>query len=71
MMKMKEFRNLADDELLKKEKDFKKELFEASYERQMGRVEKPARFGLLRRNIAKILTILNERKIKTDGTKNK
>ena len=70
-MKIKDFRDLSDDELLKKEKDFKKELFEASYERQMGRAEKPARFGSLRRNIARILTILNERKIKTDGTKNK
>ena len=71
MMKIKEFKNLSEDELLKKEKEFKKELFEASYQRQMGRAEKPAQFSLLRRNIARILTILNERKTKTDGTKNK
>jgi len=31
--------------------------------RQMGRVEKPASFRNLRRDIARILTVLNERRI--------
>ena len=69
-MKIKELRNLTDDELLNKEMEFKKDLFHLNFERQMRRSEKPARFGIIRRDIAKILTILNERKIKADGTKN-
>ena len=69
-MKIKELRNLTDDELLNKEKEFKKNMFQLNFERQMGRSEKPSRFGMIRRDIAKILTILNERKIKTNGTKN-
>ena len=68
-MDTKELRNLNDDELLKKEKDLKKELFDLNYERQMGRVEKPAQFGAIRRTIARILTILNEREKQSHGTK--
>ena len=71
MMKIKDFRNLSDEELLTKEKEFKKEIFEANFQREMGRAEKPARFKMLRHNIARISTILNERKTKLDGTKNK
>ncbi len=61
-MKIKEFKNLSEDELIAKEKQFKKELFDLSNQRQLGRVEKPANFRNLRRGIAKILTVLNERK---------
>ena len=69
-MDIKELRNLSDEELLKKERDLKKELFELNYERQMGRVEKPAQFGAIRRTIARILTLLNEREKQSHGTKN-
>jgi len=62
-MKIKEFNNLSEDELIAKEKDFKKELFDMESHRQMGRVEKPASFRNLRRDIARILTVLKERKV--------
>ena len=62
-MKMKEFTNLSEDDLVKKEKQFKKDLFDLESQRQMGRVEKPANFRNLRRDIARILTVLNERKL--------
>ena len=61
-MKIKEFSNLDKDELIAKEKQLKKELFEMESHRQMGRVEKPASFRNLRRDIARILTVLKERK---------
>jgi len=61
-MKMKDFVNLTEDDLITKEKDLKKELFEMESHRQMGRVEKPASFRNLRRDIARILTVLKERK---------
>ena len=62
-MKIKELTNLTEDELITKEKELKKDLFDMESHRQMGRVEKPASFRNLRRDIARILTILNERKV--------
>ena len=61
-MKMKDFSNLTEDDLITKEKQLKKDLFDMESHRQMGRVEKPASFRNLRRDIARILTILNGRR---------
>ncbi len=60
-MKAKEIRELGSEELKGKEKSLKKELFELKYQRKIGRVEKPSRFKVIRRDIAKISTIINER----------
>ena len=62
-MKMKDFSNLTEDDLITKEKQLKKDLFDMESHRQMGRVEKPASFRNLRRDIARILTVLKERRI--------
>ncbi len=67
-MKTKEFKNLTDEDLQAKEKEIKKQLFELESQRHMGRVEKPANFRNLRRDVARILTLLNERK--NNGKKN-
>ncbi len=67
-MKVQELQNLSLDELVQKEKTLKKELFELNYQRKLGQVEKPGRFRLIRRTIARISTILKEREI--HGTKN-
>ncbi|HSA31409.1 MAG TPA: 50S ribosomal protein L29 [Candidatus Omnitrophota bacterium] len=61
-MKSKELRDLNTADLLQKEKSLKKELFDMRYQRKVGRVEKPARFKAIRKDIARILTVLNERK---------
>jgi large subunit ribosomal protein L29 len=61
-MKIKELSDLTEDELISKEKQLKKDLFDMESHRQMGRVEKPASFRNLRRDVARILTVLNERK---------
>ena len=66
-MKTKELRELGPEDLKTKEKALKKELFELKYQRKIGRVEKPSRFKLIRRDIAKISTIINERE--KDGSK--
>ena len=63
-MKVKELRELNSNELVQKERAFKKELFDLNYQRKLGTVEKNARFRLLRRDIARILTILRERETK-------
>ena len=62
MTKIKELREVAPEDLKAKEKALKKELFELKYQRKIGgRAEKPHRFRLIRRDIAKIMTVTNER----------
>ena len=63
-MKAKDFRALDTTDLVQKEKNFKKELFDLNYQRKFGKVEKPSQFGLFKRDIARIKTILTERKSK-------
>jgi large subunit ribosomal protein L29 len=60
-MKIKEMKSLSPEDLRNKEGSLKKELFEMNYLRKVGRVDKPSRFKSIRREIARILTILNER----------
>ncbi len=66
-MKIKELKELSAEDLVQKEKTLKKEVFELNFQRKYARVEKPGRFRTIRRTIARIKTILNERK--DDGTK--
>ncbi len=61
-MKTKELRNLNKEELLQKEKALKEELFNLNLQRYGGRVDKPHMFSLLKRDIARIKTILREKK---------
>ena len=68
-MKAEDIRQLGADDLIQKERDLKKELFELRYQRKVGRVEKPARFKAIKQDIARILTILNERE--NDGNARK
>ncbi len=63
-MKIQELRNLSREELLNKEQELKGELFKLNLERYGGRVEKPHRFSLVRKDIARIKTILNEKREK-------
>ena len=58
--KAKELVNLSKDELLEKEKGLKDKLFKLNLERYSGRVEKPHKFSLIKREIARIETILNK-----------
>lgn len=67
-MKVSEFRALSSEELLQKEKTFKKDLFELNYQRKLGAVEKPSRFKALKKDIARILTILKERETENAGS---
>lgn len=58
-MKIEELRSLSKEELLQKEKALKEELFKLNLQRYGGRVEKPHMFSLIRKDIARINTILN------------
>ncbi len=63
-MKIQELPNLSKEELLQKEKDLRVELFKLNLQRYAGRVEKPHMFSLLKKDIARINTILNKKKEK-------
>lgn len=62
-MKPGKLRELSSEELVQKEKVFKKELFDLNFQRKMGNVEKPNRFRMVKRDIARIFTILREREL--------
>lgn len=66
-MKIQELRNLSVEELVQKEKTLKEELFKLNLGRFTGRVDKPHMFSLVKKEIAWIKTILNERKEKKNG----
>ncbi len=61
-MKIAELRALSKTELLEKEKSLKEELFKLNLQRYGGRVEKPHMFSEIKRAIARIQTLLNEKK---------
>lgn len=63
-MDAKKFRDMSSEELKQKEKAFKKELFDLNYHRNMGTVEKPSRFKAVKRDIARVKTVLRERDLK-------
>ena len=61
-MKAKELRNLSKEELIQKVKALKEELYNLNAQRYAGRVDKPHMFSLHKRDIARINTILQEKK---------
>jgi len=63
-MKPQELRNLEKAELLEKEKSLYAELAKLNGQRYTGSVEKPHKFALIKRDIARIRTILNQKKDK-------
>ena len=67
-MNYKDLKEFSDIELADKEKKLKQELFDLNNQRQLGRVEKPSSFRSIKKDIARILTVLSERK--THGKKN-
>jgi large subunit ribosomal protein L29 len=59
-VKAKELRSLSKEELLQKEKQLKEELAKLNTQRYSARVEKPHLFSLIRKDIARIQTVLRE-----------
>ena len=63
MTKMEELRKLSTEDLNKKIKENKEELFNLRFSRATGNLEKPARLRELRREVAKMKTIIREREL--------
>jgi len=62
MLKASDLRNLSRQELEDKITALKKSLFEMVSQKETGRIEKPSAIKETRRDIARILTVLNEMK---------
>ena len=60
-MKAKELRKLSDAELLKKHNELQEDLFKLRFKHGIRRLENPAKLGLLKKDIARIKTILAEK----------
>lgn len=60
-MKIAEIINLTEEELKQKLRTLKEELFNLNIQRKMGRVEKPHMIGKLRKDVARIKTVLKEK----------
>ena len=62
-MKAKELRDLKSEELIVKLNDFKSELFSLRFQLATGQLEKTARIKMVKKDIARVKTILAERKL--------
>lgn len=60
-MKAKELKKLPDADLLKMYNELLEDLFKLRFKHGIRRLENPAKLGLLRRDIARIKTILAEK----------
>lgn len=58
-MKITELKNMTREELLQKESSLRQELFKLNQQRYSGRVDKPHMFKIIRKDIARIQTLLN------------
>ena len=62
-MKIEDLRKLSDEELNKKIFDTKEELFTKRMQQANGTLEKPVELRTLRRDVARMKTILKEREL--------
>ena len=60
-MKIKEIIEMSTDELLTKKRDLRQESLHLRLQQQSGQLEQPSRLRLLRRDVARIETVLSKR----------
>ena len=62
-MEIKEIRNLSTEEIIKKIENNKEELFNLRFSQATGNLEKPSRIRELRKEVARMKTIIREREL--------
>lgn len=60
-MKARELRELSEEELLNKEKELADQLFKLRFQHTLGQLDSPMKLRNIRRDIAKIKTVLQEK----------
>lgn len=63
-MKAKEIRDLSYEELLKKEKDLKAELFNLRFRLATGQLDNPMTIKAVKKDMARVKTIIRQRDMK-------
>ncbi len=63
-MKIKEIRDLSKDELQQKNRELVDEFFKLRMRHASGQLDSPATLGRLRKDIARIRTVLAEKEVK-------
>jgi len=63
-MKVAELRNLNKEDLAQKLGGLHDELLKLNYQKRVGNLEKPHRFKAIRKDIARIKTVLREQELK-------
>ena len=61
-MKIKEIKELSSDELAKRKVDLRQESFNLRLQQVSGNIEKPSRLRDIRREVARIETVVSQRK---------
>ncbi len=65
-MKPQELRELSEEELIRRESEIKDQLLKLRFQHAQGQLENAAKMKTLRRDIARIRTIIVEMKTKTE-----
>lgn len=60
-MRLNEFRDLGDAELAQKERDIREEIFRLRLRGATGQIENKMKARIVRRDLARVLTLLRER----------
>ena len=60
-MKAKELREMGTEDLMKKELDLREDLFKLKFRHGIRKLENPARLNQLRKEIARVRTVMTEK----------
>ena len=63
IMKASELRALSIAELRQKEKELRKELMDMRFQKSIGRLDNPAKYRQLKRDLARVLTVIREKEL--------
>ncbi len=66
-MKASEIRKLSREEIERKIKDSKSELLDLRMKAATGTLEKPSKMDAIKKDVARMMTVLNEMKQETEG----
>ncbi|MCR9257360.1 MAG: 50S ribosomal protein L29 [Alphaproteobacteria bacterium] len=67
-MKIEDFRQKTDDELKTSLEELKKEQFNLRFQQASGQLENTARMQVIRRDVARIKTVQNERRAQAQAS---
>ena len=64
-MKAKDLKELTREELLKREKDLKEEMFNLRFQHSTGQLENTARMKVIKKDVARLETVLRQQELHT------